>query len=129
METTAAIADGLSRATTGPGTPDHMEVTRPSREGIWTIFVAMILVLALAAHVTWTLGWGEWPAIVAADRIKYLGWIGLFAIFCIMLLVCAVCGSRLGSVKASAGASGVNVDLAGTTSPATTVTTATEVRT
>jgi hypothetical protein len=40
---------------------------------------------------------------VAGDRIRYLGFIGLGALFCAAVIVCAIASPYIGKIDASAG--------------------------
>ncbi len=111
-EDTAAIAASLSAATTGPSTPDHLTVGRPSRESVWTLILTQSIVCVLALIMVYILGWGAWSATdsVALARIHYLGLGLLLAIGAVWVVVIALASSRLGRVDASAGSNHIAIE-------------------
>jgi hypothetical protein len=113
-ETTSDIAQGLSAAITGPGTPAGITVKRASAPVLWAVFGALGLVLLGVAVVIEVLAYGPWwhdSEPVALARIGGLKWIGWLLCGDVVLLVAAIAlPGGIGKIEASAGANSVKIE-------------------
>ena len=109
-ESTADLAASVTASVTGAATPDNVNVNRPTKEAVWTLFVAMGGASLVGLIVICILAFIHWPDATAQQRIFYLGLMGLTAIGCIPVIVISLASSRLGHVEASAGNNKLELD-------------------
>jgi len=115
-ESTQVLAAAVSSAVTGPDTPNAITTSRPAKEAIWVLLIAMWSMQGIAIGVVVIIGaalyLGLWPDAMKDGLAKGLVWIALAALAFGGLVSVGLISSRIGQVKASAGP--VNVDLTGT---------------
>jgi H+/Cl- antiporter ClcA len=100
----ASTVAATAAAVTGSETPDAVKVTRPTRQSESTLFAALGALCAFAAILIAILAFLHWPERTAAQRIWFLGWMGLLSVGGILLIVVAIASPWLGRVEAQAGA-------------------------
>ena len=101
-EDIGATAEALSRATSGPDTPNDIKVRRPSTAAVACQVIALIAACIFAAAIIAILAWKPMPPPPGDDhqRLFFLGWMGLACIACIAL---SGLSQFRGRVEASAG--------------------------
>jgi hypothetical protein len=113
-ESTSDIAQAVSAAVTGPGTPDGVTIKRAAAPVLWAVFGALGLVLLGVAVVIAVLAYGPWwhdSEPVALARIAGLKWIGWLLCGDVVLLVAAIAlPGGIGKIEASAGANSVKIE-------------------
>lgn len=103
LETAAA-------AVTGENSPDNATVHRPASGAVIALGCALLVACIFGAVIIAVLAWMDWPEAVAPLRIHFLGWMGLFSIGCIPLVVAAFATPWIGRISASAGANSVTLE-------------------
>lgn len=109
-ETTQDIAQAVTNAVSGPGTPDNVTTSRPTKESVWTLYGATIVPAIIGLCVIAALALLAWPEHVANARVWALGIMGGMAVICSPITVIALASSRLGRVEASAGTNHLSIE-------------------
>ena len=100
----------MTDPTPAPALAAASSVTRPTKEGQWTLFLVLLVVCVFTLVTIFAIGFLKWPDIVAADRIKSLAWIAYLSVGAVLLLVCAFMSPYVGTVKASGMGANLEID-------------------
>ncbi len=113
-ESVASLAAGVSKAVDAPTT--QASASRPVKEAVRTLFIAMGCVLVGVAVIIGLTGWPyPWgpapqPENVVLQRLVILKWIGLALCADIAIIVFAFSTPFVGRVEASAGGNSIKLD-------------------
>ena len=102
-ESTAEMAAAVSRATTGPDTPNSISVRRPASAAVACPLGVLALLGLYAGLIIYVLSWHPMPKPDGPDsarRLWFLGWTGLLCVACMALVALSQFFSR---VDATAG--------------------------
>jgi hypothetical protein len=94
-----------------PPLPENAQTfERPTTKSEWTLLATLAALCAFALILIGVLAFVGWPREAAAQRIWFLGWMGLLSVAGILLVVIAIASPWVGRVRASGLGANLEVD-------------------